>query len=191
MITKAKILNLDAYTKANFAALFSWGEDNGALTANHGTTRTMGPANPVTQVNWKNTDDVNTAYTSSPISAGNNSYDKYQFGVFTGTFNQISNAKWQHTSGTFGAGLTLKGLVSGYATPGTSANASLVHDITLTGDIATGLVVALGGVPEQAISGTLDETGTTAYLITQLQTTVAASAGDTTTATLTLRYDEN
>lgn len=171
--------------------MFSWGEDNGSATGGHGTTRTMGPENPVTQVNWKNTDDVATAYTASPISAGNNSYSKYQFGVFTGTFNEVSNAKWQHTSGVFGAGLTLLGIVSGYETPATSANATLVHDITLTGNIATGLVVALGGVPEQAISGTLSETGTTAYLVTQLQTTVAAGAGDTETATLSLRYDEN
>jgi hypothetical protein len=172
------------------AAVFQWGEDNGAAAGNpaKGTTRTY----PVTQVNWKNTDDVNTAYSSSPISAGNNSYEKFQFGIFSGTFTQISNAKWQHVSGTLGAGLTLKGLVSsGYTTPATTTNAALLHNITLTGDIATGLAVLFGTVgPQQAGAATLAATGYTQYLITQMQTTVAAAAGDTAVCTLALRYDE-
>jgi hypothetical protein len=172
------------------AAVFQWGEDNGASAGSpaKGTTRTY----PVTQVNWKNTDDVNTAYSSSPISAGNNSYEKFQFGIFTGSFTQISNGKWQHTSGVLGAGLTLKTLVtSGYTTPATTANASLLHDITLTGSITTGLAVLFGTVgPQQAGSATLSATGYTQFLPTQMQTTVAASAGDTQIVTLTLRYDE-
>lgn len=178
-------------------ASFFFGEHNGAATAHPtigGTTRATGQTN----VNWKNVDDTSTAYSASPISAGSNGFTKYQFGCFTGTFNQISSVKFQHVSGTFGAGLTLKGLVSGlYATPATTANASLIHDITPTGDIATGLAMLLGTAAQgpfvtgSAASTTLTVPGYTQYFATQLQTTVAASAGDTSTCTFQIQYSEN
>lgn len=178
-------------------SVFYFGEHNGAATAHPtiaGTTRATGQTN----VNWKNVDDTTTAYSASPISAGSNGFTKYQFGCFTGAFNQISSVKFQHVSGTFGAGITLKAIVSGlYATPGTTANSSLVHDITLTGDIATGLVMLLGTAAQgpfvtgAAASTTLTVPGHTQYFATQLQTTVAASAGDTSVATLQIQYNEN
>lgn len=88
------------------AASFEFNEDNGTATGSPaaGTTRTTA----VTQVNWKNTDDVATSYSSSPIVAGTNSYTKYQSGKFTGTFTQISAGLFAHTSGTLGVGLTLR-----------------------------------------------------------------------------------
>lgn len=175
-------------TMQNFAASFAWGEDNGAEVAGHGTTRTTG----VSQVNWKNTDDVATAYSSSPITAGNNSYSKYQFGIFSGAFNQISNGKWNHVSGVLGAGLSLKGIPTGvYTQPSTTTLGGIHYDLTTTGNIATGLTVTFGGVPENATSGTLSVTGYSCYLVSQLVTTVAASAGDTATVTWALQYDEN
>jgi hypothetical protein len=174
-------------------AVFFFGEDNGASTGAplRGTTRTTG----VTQVNWKNTDDVATVYSTSPIAAGNNSYEKFQFGVFTGTFNQISNGKWQHVSGVLGAGLTLKTLpTGGYTTPATTSNATLIHNVTLTGDIATGLPVLFGtsgpNVTGASATATLAAVGYTQYFPTQLQTTNVASAGDTAVVTFMFRYDE-
>src|SRR5579859_1126702 len=67
------------------AATFEFEEDNGAATGSplKGTTRTGAR----TDVNWKNIDDSTTAYSSSPITAGNNSFDKWQFGHFSGTYN--------------------------------------------------------------------------------------------------------
>jgi hypothetical protein len=174
-------------------AIFFFGEDNGASSGSplRGTTRTTG----VTQVNWKNTDDVATVYSTSPIAAGNNSFEKFQFGVYSGTFNQIANGKWQHVSGVLGAGLALKTRVTGgYTTPSTAANAILIHDITLTGDIATGLAVLFGttgpNVTGASATTTLAAVGYTQYFPTQLQTTNAASAGDTAVVTCMLRYDE-
>jgi hypothetical protein len=174
------------------AATFYWCEDNGAALGGspaYGTNRTVN----VSQVNWKNTDDVATAYTSSPISAGNNSYTKYQFGLFSGTFNQIANVKYAHTTGALGAGLTLKTVMSsGYATPGTATNAALTQDMTSTQDVTTGYAVLLHQRgPHYAEFTTLSATGYTAYMPTQLQTTVAASAGDTALVTISLRFDEN
>ena len=174
------------------AATFEFNEDNGAATGSpaKGTTRNTA----VTQNNWKNVDDVATAYTTSPITAGNNSFTKYQFGKFTGTFNQISSGLWAHTAGTLGTGLTLKGVVtSTYATPSTTANAALTTDMTSVIAITSGAAVLFSTTGPEAASptSTLSAAGFTQYLATQLQTTVSAAAGDIGSITLTLRYNEN
>lgn len=177
-------------------ATFAWGEDNGTQTGSplKGTSRNLTRS----ERNYKNIDDSTTAYSSSPITAGNNSFSKYQFGVFTGTYNQILNGKWSaHTSpaGALATGLTLKGTVSStYATPGTAANAALTTDFTTAVAIASGLTVlfAASGPENATPAATLASGGGyTQYLITQLQTTVSASAGDMATVTETLQYDEN
>lgn len=173
------------------AATFSWGEDNGNAAGSpaKGTTRDVAGVN---QVNWKNIDDVDSAYTSYPVTAGGNSFTKYQFGMFSGTFTQISNVKWAHTSGTFGAGLTLYGFAtSGYATPATGANAALTWNMTATVNVETGGAILMSSLgPERAGATTLAAPGFTQYLATQLRTTTAAAAGDTAVIGFTLRYDE-
>ena len=174
------------------AATFEFQEDNGAATGSpaKGTTRNTA----VTQCNWKNVDDVATAYTTSPITAGNNSFTKYQFGRFTGTFNQISAAVWAHTAGSLPTGCTLKGIVtSTYATPGTAANGALSVDMSTAIAIGSGQAVLFHTTGPEAASptSTLTAAGYTQYLATQLQTTGSAPAGDIGTQTLTLRYNEN
>lgn len=175
------------------AATFEFQEDNGAATGSpsKGTTRT----GTRTECNWKNIDDSTTAYSSSPITAANNSFTKYQFGKFSGTFNQVSAGLWAHTSGTLGTGLTLKGTVSStYATPATTANASLTTDMTSTTSIGSGQTVLFHGTgPEGASPASSMTTNPcyTQYLPTQLQTTSGAAAGDTASVTLTLQYNEN
>ena len=175
------------------ASTFIWSEDNGAQAvgasgANRGATRTFGVSN----VNWKNADDTTTTYSSSPITAGNNSYNKYQFGVFSGSFNQISNVVINHTGGSFGAGLKLAFTgSSGYATPVTTTQSTWA-DLTLTGLLSTGLPLLLGmNGPQTAHKTTLVTTGYTSYVASQLVTTVSASAGDTSTAFLAISYDES
>lgn len=175
------------------AATFEFDEANGA-----GETITHGRA----EINWKNIDDSTTAYTASPIQAGSNSFSKYQFGHFTGTYNQISAGKWAHTAGALGTGLTLKGQPAmtadgdrlAYATPATSANAALTFDDTSVIAIASGRAVWFGVTSPTAAGKAASSTANPAYtnyLASQLQTTGSAAAGDTATVTLTLRYDEN
>lgn len=175
------------------AATFQWGESNGA-----GETQTLDRA----EANWKAIDDSTTAYSSSPIAAGSNSYEKWMFGKFSGTFNQILNGKWAHTAGSLGTGLTVKGAPSmtadasrlAYATPSTTANANLSVDMTSTTAIGSGSVVYFGATGP-ASSGKAASMTTnpcfTNYLTHQLQTTGSAAAGDTTQITFTLQYDEN
>ena len=185
------------------AATFNWCEDNGTQTGSplHGTTRSQS-STPPTDVSWKNVDDAKTGsggtlYSSSPIIAGNNSYTKYQYGQFTGTFNQILNCLWSaHTSpaGSLATGLTLKGTVtSTYATPATTANAALTTDFTTAVAIGSGSAVSFSTTGPEAAgpTSTLSAPGFTQYLATQLQTTSGAAAGDMAAITATLQYDEN
>lgn len=175
------------------AATFEWDEDNGA-----GQTITHGVGN----TNWKDIDDTTTAYTDAPITAGNNSFDKWIYGHFSGTYNEISAGLWAHTNGAFGSGITLvasptmtaDGDRLAYATPSTAANANLTYDATSVISIGSGKAVWFGptgpGSSGKAASTTSNPAYTN-YLTTQLQTTGSAAAGDTATATLTLQYQEN
>jgi len=174
------------------AATFEFNEDNGTQTGSplKGTTRTTA----VTQVNWKNIDDVATAYTASPITAGANSFSKYTFGKFTGTFNSVGSGLFAHTAGTLGTGLTLKSAVTTtYATPTTTAVAAFSTDITTAIAITSGATVLFSTVGPEGASPTtsIATAGYSQYLGTQLQTTGSAAAGDIGSITLTLRYNEN
>jgi hypothetical protein len=175
------------------AATFQWGESNGA-----GETQTLGR----TEANWKAIDDSTTAYSSNPIQAGQNSFEKWMFGKFSGTFNLILNGRWAHTATAMGTGLTIKGAPSmtadanrlAYATPSQTTNANLSVDMTSVTAIGSGSVVYFGATGP-ATSGKAASMATnpcwTNYLTHQLQTTVSAAPGDTAQATFTLQYDEN
>lgn len=182
------------------AATFDWNRDTGASTGSpaKGTTRSTG----VTDSNWKNTDTYGTAYSAAPITAGNNSFEIWNFGKFSGTFNQILSGLFAHTSVALGTGLTLKGVPACtgdgdrllYTTPSASANANLTVDMTSAIAIGSGVAVCFGATGPEATGKATSMTTNpcyTNYLTTQLQTSGSAAAGDTATVTLTLQYAEN
>lgn len=182
------------------SATFDWNRDTGIQTGlpTKGTTRTTG----ITDYNWKNTDTVGTAYSAAPITAGNNSFEIWNFGKFTGTFNQILTGLFAHTATAFGTGLTLKGTPACtgdgdrllYTTPSASANANLTTDMTSAISIGSGVAVCFGATGPEATGKATSSTNAityTNYLTTQLQTTGSAASGDTATVTLTLQYLEN
>jgi hypothetical protein len=182
------------------AATFAFDRDHGAQTGSptHGTTTSAG----VTDVNWKSTDTEATAYSAAPITAGNNSFENWLFGHFSGTYNQISAGLFAHTSTAFGTGLTLKGTPACtgdgdrllYTTPSATTNASLSTDMTSAIAIASGVAVCFSDTGPYATGKATSQTANpvyTNYLTTQLQTTTGAAAGDTATVTLTLQYNEN
>lgn len=173
------------------AITFGWAEDNGAAAGSPatGTTRTYFRGD----CNWKNADSSTNDYTSYPITTGNNSYRKYQFGVFTGTANLIQNVKFGHTTGILGAGITLMYTgTSGYATPVTTALAAPAVNMTLSSGLAASYQSPLLSQhgPQRASGTTMAGTGYTSYLVTQILTTTAATAG-TQTATLSISFDES
>ena len=175
------------------AATFTW-------QRSHGAGETISTA---TEINWKNIDDDTTAYTSAPITKGNNSFELWLAGKFSGTFTQIMGGLFAHTATAFGTGLTLKGipLMNGggdadrvtYTTPSTTANTKLTKDMTTAIAIASGVNVWFGPTGANNTGKKPFMTTNpcwTNYLTTQLQTTASAGTGDTATVTLTLSYDE-
>lgn len=171
------------------AATATWYEDNGTATGSpaHGTPTV------VTTCDWKSVDSATTSRANAPVAAGSNSYEKYNYVKFTGTFNEISSVKFAHTFGSLGAGISLKGkITSTYTTPGTSAMAGST-DITSTTAIGSGMDVLLSttGPYDANPSATINAEGYTQYIVTQVQTTNVAAAGDSGIATLAVQYNEN
>lgn len=177
--------------------------DTGSATGSppHGTVQSgfNGDTHYPTENNWKNADDNTendgTAYSAAPIVAGNNSYERWLYGSFSGSFNEILNVVWSaHTAGTLGTGLSLYGTVtSSYTTPSTTANANLTTNFTSIVAIGSGLSVNLSTTGPYASSptSTLTSSGYTQYLVSQLQTTTGASPGDTASITGTLQFSHN
>lgn len=193
-------LSLTTFAPMFGAATFEFEEDNGAATGSpaKGASRTAAR----TEANWKNIDDSTTAYSSSPIVAGNNSYQKNQFGHFSGSFNQILSGLFAHTAGALGTGLTLKGVPTCssdgtryiYVTPSTGADSNLTTDMTTAIAIGSGVGVFFGATGPEATgkaASMVTNPCYTNYLTTQLQTTTSAAPGDSTQITETLQYQEN
>lgn len=170
------------------AATTTWYEQNGTASGSPAS----GTESTISSCDWKSVDDSTTSRASAPVLAGSNSYHKYIYLKFTGTFNQISAVKFAHTAGTLGTGISLKSKVtSTYATPATTALASST-DITSPTAIGSGASVLLSTTgPNGSTSASQTSTCYTQYIVTQVQTTAAANAGDSGTVTLTVQYNEN
>ncbi len=172
------------------ASVFLFCEDTGLAT--NLPVRGTGRFFNVGDVNWKNVDSTGELYSNWPITAGNNSFRKYQFGLWTGSFNSVSNVLFNHTTGSFvqpGFTLVFTG-TSGYAAPSTTTLVGA--DLTLTGLVSTGLSLLLGtGGPQSAAVTTLNSSGYSAYVVSQLQTTASAGPGDTPSISYTISWSEN
>lgn len=191
------------------AATFQWCEDNGTQTGSplHGTTRSGFGAdtNYPTDMNWKTADDntaaSGTSYSAAPITvpaAGSNySMPKFQYGKFTGSFNQISAGTWSaHTADTssFPTGITLQGTVTGtYATP-TTVSKGFGTNFTNIVSIGSGnnVLFSTSGPESSSPVSSISSTGYTQYLATQLiVSSTCSTPGDTPTITATFQYNEN
>lgn len=170
------------------AATTNWYEQNGTATGSpaHGTEHA------INSIEWKSVDDTTTSRGNSPIMAGDNSYEKYDYVKFTGTFNKVTDVKFAHTAGNFGTGVSLAGKVtSNYATP-SNASMSDSSNMTAVTSIGSGATVLLSTTgPNGSAEASKTSACYTQYLVTQLQTTGSASAGDIASITLTVQYNEN
>lgn len=171
------------------AATFAWAEHYGA-----GKT-----ALTPTTINWfSNATASNEAsYQTYPVTAGTNSWERYQYGLFTtGTFNNISAGLWAHTATAFPANAVLAGKVtSTWATPSTTTMSGSTA-MTTAISIGSGQTVlfAVANDPAGATAASRDGSATraTQYLVSQLQPASNASPGDTVSGiVVTLQYDEN
>lgn len=151
-------------------ATFDFSESNGA-----GETVT----NSISNVNYGNTDTPNITPASFPITAGNNSFEKWIRGHFSGTYTSISNLKFWKSSGAYVTGETIKAAVNtAYATP--TASTSSVATVNVPTTSGTALVPTSPGA-SPSYSG---------YIISQLQTTGSTPPGFVNQKEFTLQYDE-
>lgn len=168
------------------AATFQFSQSNGVTP----TVVDIGDGTGGNYFNFKDIDDSTPAnYSTNPITAGNNSYETWIRGHFTGTFNKVDNLQfWQSTAFSPTTGLTLKykaNNVGAYvtATKVTSTVATVAMPVA---DPATANVSIAA-----SLTGSLVAAGWSDYIVIQLQTTVAAASGDTSSAVFTLQYDES
>jgi hypothetical protein len=169
--------------KRYFVSTQTWSEFNGASAGTETTSRS--------EMNLKNIDDSTTAYSAAGglITAGNNSFGKYQALKFAGTWNSLSALTYKINSNAPATGLSIVGsVVTAGATPSTSA----------TGDSAmstSGLAANFNSSSTPYGAGTSSTTaGGTMYanaLRLQLQTTSSAAPGDTPTSTITATWTES
>ena len=165
------------------AATFEWDEDNGA-----GQIRTHNLSN----CNWGNVDQANLDPTveANKILIGENSYSKYIFGHFSGTYGQIGpNGKLWKSGGALPGNVYLKaGMTNTYATPSKTA--------TGDGDIPTSegaaLAVNFGSSPQNATNpSTSANPAYSAFWRSQIQTQAGAPTGAIASQTISLKYDES
>lgn len=166
------------------ASTQTWSEGNGANAGTETTNRT--------DCNYKNVDDSTTAYSSSPITAGNNSFSKYQAIKFGGTFNTLSSLSYKISSNAPATGISIVGSVITAASPASPST-------TATGDSAmstTGLSANFTGTTWANVfeAGTATATAVNTYgqaLRTQLQSTGSAAPGDIPSVTITATWTES
>ncbi len=152
------------------AATFEHSESNGA-----GEAVTNGIAN----TNFGNTDGPNLSAPNNQVVAGNNSFEKWYRGRYSGSFTTISNLRFWKSAGALPANVTIKAAAdAAYATPVDTTS------VVATVDVPT---VEGSALTPAAPSGNPDFSG---YLTLQMQTTVAAVPGAVPTQTFTLKYDE-
>lgn len=163
------------------ASTQTWTEGNGSGAGTFTNSRT--------DINWKNIDDSTSAYSSFPVTAGNNSFPKYQCLVYAGTWNSLSVLTYKCSTNAPATGISLVGaVVSSGTTPATTA----------TGDAAlstTGLSANFAGTVTPYAAGASTATGGGTYyaqaLRSQIQTTSGAGPGDISAITITASWTES
>lgn len=157
-------------------ATFEFHESNGA-------GETMGS---VGNLNMGNTDAKELTPANNPITAGNNSYEKWVVGSWAGTFTQIDNVQFWMSAGSFGTGESIdwSGSETTYAQP-VSTTSTVATTAIPTSDPGTANVT-LGS----SLAGTLSSEGRSDYIVLQYQTTASADPGPTNQKTFTIQWDE-
>jgi len=158
-------------------ATFAWKEYNGASSTE----------STPTHLNMVSVDSANADASANPIVAGENSYEKWIKGDFSGSFTTIDNIKFWKSAGSYVTGETIKWKGAGqtsYSQP--TDNTSTIATEDLPTSEPSEANVSIGG----STTGNLSAAGKTDFIVLQKQISTAASPGQTNTLTFTLSYDE-
>lgn len=145
-----------------------------------------GSLGSISNLNMGNADAKELTPADNPITAGNNSYEKWFVGSWSGTFTKIDNVQFWQSAGSFGTGESIdwSGSETLYVQPTTSESTIATTSVP-TSDPGTANV-SLGS----SLSGSLETTGRSDYVVLQYQTTASASPGPTNQKTFTIQWDE-
>jgi hypothetical protein len=142
------------------------------------------------EFNFKDLDSLTSEadYTSNPITAGNNSYEVWIHGNWSGTMNEVSNLQFWKSAGGPDSGISLywEGEQTVYVTP-IKTNSTIATATVPTADPGTANVSITGALAGKLLTAG----GDSDYIVLQMRSTTAAAAGDTSTYTFTLQYDES
>ena len=164
-------------------ATYQWAETTGT-----GTVDTLA----ITNGNWGAVDAINIDITvdANKINISGNSFSKYIYGAFTGTYSQIGpNGKLWLSAGTLPTGCYVMAITrSGFAAPTVTTTGT---DLIPTTEGAA--LAVLYGSSHALATGTTTTavTGYSNYYRSQLQTSANAPVGAITAQTVTHKYDEN
>lgn len=157
----------------------------------NGSTGAPTLSHNITNSNMGNTDAINLDPVAYPVTPGNNTYEKWQKLHVTamGGSSKIDNLKvWR--SGALGGAATHKtnARTSSYAGAETyvtpTASTSSVATQTMPTSAPGSANLGIGG----SLSGSLTGTGSSDFLVHQIQTNAADTAGST--STINYQYDE-
>ncbi len=167
------------------AAIFAWSENNGSAPGVQADVASG-------SVDFGNADIHSDSLVpaDNPVTAANNSFEKWLRGRWTGTFTSITNTKFFKSAGTALTGaIVIKGgtaLIASYTTPTASASS------VATSDMETHLTAGTALLPNPPGSGggTSNDPNFSDYVALQLVTTGAASPGAIPAQTYTYQWDE-
>lgn len=159
----------------------TWSEYNGGSGGTETATRG--------EANWKNVDDSTTAYSASPVTAGANSFTKYQALKFGGTWNALSALTYKVSSASPATGVSIvASVVTAYTTPATTASGDSAASTSGTAaNFNTSTTPFGAGASSTTAGGTMYAN---AYR-TQMQTTSGAGPGDIPSVTITASWTES
>ena len=146
----------------------------------------------ITNINYGSIDAPNLNVSGNEITAGQNSFEKWNKMAFTGTFNTVDNLKIWKNTGDYKTGETIDtnareasyGGAETYVQP--TQTTSTVATETMPVTEPSGPNLGIGG----SLGGQLTGAGDSDYLVTQLKTTGATPAGNLLQKQFTYQWDE-
>lgn len=145
----------------------------------------------ITNSNMGSTDAVNLVAATYPVTPGNNTYEKYQKIHVTnmGGSSKINNLKVWRTSALGGSAVHVTNArTSGYAGAASYATPVATDSSVATQAMPTSEPVSANLGIGGSLSGELTGTGSSDYLVHQIQTDAGDVAGST--STMHYQYDE-
>jgi len=151
-----------------------------------------GPTTTVaTNYNFGSTTLANLTPATYPITAGQNSYEKYWKVYFSGTFTKVDNLQIWKVSGVYKTNEVIKTNLttasysaSSYAEPVTTTSSKATYTFPTTDPGSANLGIS------GSLTGSFASAGTTDYWVCQTQTQTDTPAGAVNEKTIRVQYDE-